>query len=448
MNIEQLYKVYFLGIGGIGMSALVRYFMACGIEVSGYDKTNTLLTKQLESEGARIHYEDNIASIPEDLDLVIYTPAIPSKLKEYQHLLTQNIQLLKRSEVLGELTKDKFTIAVAGTHGKTTISSMIAHCFNSSNVSFAALIGGITNNYHSNFIGKANPEVFIVEADEFDRSFLTLNPDIAVISSMDADHLDVYGDKDAISDSFQLFANQIKENGSLILKSGLKIQSEDHKQWSYDLDSKANFYAKGIRIADEAYFVELSLDNHILNLEMNYSGKHNLENLVAATAVCHLYGLKSEQIANAMSKYLGVKRRFEAIIKTEKLVYIDDYAHHPKELSACINAVKEIYPDRKITGIFQPHLYSRTRDFADEFARSLELLDEILIMDIYPAREFPIEGIDAYFLLDKIKHNQKKYLAKSEVLTCIKKLNLEVLLTLGAGDIDQLVEPLKKLLTV
>lgn len=448
MNIEQLHKIYFLGIGGIGMSALARYFKACGIQVYGYDKKTTKLTDQLVEEGMHIHFNDDFNQIPKELDLIIYTPAIPDSLKEYQYLLKQDIPILKRSEVLGALTKDKFTIAVAGTHGKTTISSMIAHIFNSTDVNFAALIGGITNNYHSNFIGNPKAEVFIVEADEFDRSFLTLRPDIAVISSIDADHLDIYGDKQSVNESFQLFANQIKAKGNLVLKLGLSIQSSIAKQWSYDLDTKADFYAESIKIENEAYVLQLSLDNHPVSMKMSYPGKHNLENSIAAAAVCHLYGLNGKVIADALADYKGVKRRFETILKTDELVYIDDYAHHPKELKACISAVKEIYPDRKVLGIFQPHLYSRTRDFADEFAKSLELLDDIMIMDIYPARELPIEGIDAHFLLGKIDHKHKKFVTKSDVLQCIKEHNIEVILTLGAGDIDELVEPLKEVLSV
>ena len=448
MNLEKLHKIYFLGIGGIGMSALARYFMACGIQVFGYDKTQTPLTEQLINEGAEIHFEDDINNIAEDIDLVIYTPAIPQALSEYQFLLKQEIRMLKRSEVLGELTKDKFTIAVAGTHGKTTISSMIAHCFKSANISFAALIGGITTNYNSNFIGNPNADVFIVEADEFDRSFLTLKPDIAVISSIDADHLDVFGDKNAVQESFQLFADRIKTKGNLILKSGLTIKSDAITQWTYDLDSKADFYAKNIKVENESYILNVCAKDQVVSVKMNYPGKHNLENSIAAYAACQLYGINSEIIENALETYSGVKRRFETIIKTNNLIYIDDYAHHPKELSACINAVKEIYPECRISGIFQPHLFSRTRDFVDEFARSLEMLDEIIIMDIYPARECPIEGINANFLMSRIQHHQKKYLAKSEILSWVKKQKFEVLLTLGAGDIDQFVEPIKKALSV
>lgn len=448
MNIGQLHKIYFLGIGGIGMSALARYYVACGIQVYGYDKTTTKLTDQLVEEGMHIHFNDDVNEIPKDLDLIIYTPAIPDSLNEYQYLLKQDIPMLKRSEVLGALTKDKFTIAVAGTHGKTTISSMIAHIFNSTDVNFAAIIGGIANNYNSNFIGNPKADIFIVEADEFDRSFLTLRADIAVISSMDADHLDIYGDKDSVYESFQLFANQIKAKGNLVLKSGLSIQSSTFRKWSYDLDTKADFHAESIKIENEAYLLRLSLDEHPLSITMSYQGKHNLENSIAAAAVCHLYGINEEIIASSLADYKGVKRRFETIIKTDKLIYIDDYAHHPKELKACISAVKDIYPDRKVLGIFQPHLYSRTRDFADEFAKSLELLDEIMILDIYPARELPIEGIDAHFLLGKIDHKYKKFVTKSDVLQYVKEHNIDVLLTLGAGDIDQLVEPLKEVLSI
>ena len=406
MKLSEIKEIYFLGIGGIGMSALARYFLASGKKVSGYDKTPTPLTDELIKEGAEIHFEDRPDLIPSNIDLVILTPAIPSSLNELHFVEKLDVPLLKRSEVLGEISKDKFTIAVAGTHGKTTISSMIAHIFKCANADFTAIIGGIATNYNSNFIGNKNGEILIVEADEFDRSFLTLYPDIAVISSVDADHLDIYGTKDSVDKSFQLFADQIKENGSLVLKSGLAIQKEN-KLYTYSLSDGENFKAISIEHQNEKFEIKFDLNGLVVNASVKYPGKHNIENALAASAVAKLAQIPEEKIKEALESYSGVKRRFETIYQDDKIVYIDDYAHHPKELNATIGAVKEMYSDKKLTGIFQPHLFTRTRDFADDFAKSLEELDVIILMEIYPAREEAIAGINSKFLLDKIDKKEK-----------------------------------------
>lgn len=447
MEIGQVKNMYFLGVGGIGMSALARYFNKLGVKVSGYDKTPTPLTDQLQTEGIEIHFEDDPSLIPEKIELVVYTPAIPEETKELIFIKEKKIPLYKRSQILGEITKDKFTIAIAGTHGKTTISSMLAHILNITDINVTALIGGIVNGYNSNFIGRVNGDIFIVEADEFDRSFLTLKPDIALVSSIDADHLDVYGSKDHLLESFELFVKNIKPNGKLIFKKGLKLDIGETEKYTYSLLDETDFNCSRLEISEETYSFDLQLlGKTVENISFENPGRHNVENAIAASAIASLYGLTKEQIKLGLETYPGVKRRFEIILKDKDLVYIDDYAHHPAELKACILSVKELYPDKKIMGIFQPHLYSRTRDFADEFAKSLELLDEIIIMDIYPAREVPIAGIDAGFLLNKINHNKKYYKRKEEIPAFVLNRNPEVLLTLGAGNIDQLVEPLKKIL--
>jgi UDP-N-acetylmuramate--alanine ligase len=444
MGIGQMKYMYFLGIGGIGMSALARYFNKLGVEVSGYDKTQTPLTKQLQKEGIIIHFEDQVELIPANIELVIYTPAIPNDLKELKYIKKKNIPLFKRSEILGEITKGKFTIAIAGTHAKTTISSMIAHVFQNSAVNITALIGGIVKEYNSNFIGNVEGEVFVVEADEYDRSFLTLNSDIALISSMDADHLDIYGSENHLLESFELFIQNIKPNGKLVLKNALNPNVSNIESYSYAMNTSADFYCNNFEIKDGEYLIDLKLlKDQLENIRIKIPGKYNIENAIGAAAVANLYGISNEKIISGLKTYPGVKRRFEIIIKQEDLIYIDDYAHHPEELKACILSVKELYPEKKITGIFQPHLFSRTRDFVDEFARSLELLDEIILMDIYPARENPIEGIDTNFLLSRINHPKKYYKKKKEIIDFVYKLKPELLLTLGAGDIDQFVEPLK-----
>ena len=447
MDLNKLHRVYFLGIGGIGMSALARYFHSKGIIVSGYDKSQTPLTNELIDEGIKIHFEDNIDLIPRNIDLVVYTPAIPESNKEYQYFVNNNFELLKRAEVLGKITHDKFTIAIAGTHGKTTISSIIAHILKFTGHNVTALIGGICKNYNSNFISSENTEVFVVEADEYDRSFLTLHPDIEVISSIDADHLDIYGSKKYLNESFKLFAEQIKSNGRLIIKKGIDLTVKAKKNLYYSATCKADFYSSNIRVEGSKYLFDLNFKNsQIKNINFKIPGKHNIENAVAASAVGIEMGIKIEKIKEALETYSGVKRRFDIKIQNPDIIYIDDYAHHPEELKACISSVKELYPDKKITGIFQPHLYTRTKDFADEFAKSLDLLDKVILLNIYPARELPIEGVSSEMILEKIKIKNKKICSNSKVFEELKNNKPEVLLTLGAGDIDKLVEPIENIL--
>ncbi len=445
LDLNKVKHIYFLGIGGIGMSALARYFKSMGIEVSGYDKTPTALTDELKREGIMIHFEENCNLLSKNIDLVIYTPAVPITHKEYIYLKEIGVALKKRSEILGLITEQNKTIAVAGTHGKTTITSLISHILSYSKTPITAFIGGITKNYNSNIIINKNSKYIIVEADEFDRSFLTLHPDIAVISAMDADHLDIYENKKYLEESFELFANQVKKNGLLFYKNGLPLENITNiKTYSYHLKAKSDFYISKIAINNGKYVFDVSGKCDIKNIELGLPGLHNVENAVAAIAVAFSVDINKEIIKEALSSYQGVKRRFDYIINTEKFVYIDDYAHHPEEIKACVSSVKDLFPDKKITGVFQPHLYSRTRDFADEFASSLDMLDNAILLDIYPARELPIEGIDSQMLLNKMKLTNKQLVSKSKLLDVLGSLDPEILLTIGAGDIDQMVEPIKQ----
>lgn len=457
MNIKNLHTVYFLGIGGIGMSAIARYFNSLDCKVVGYDKTKTVLTEQLESEGITIHYNEDISQIPEVIKqkqegtLVIYTPAIPIENVEFQYLKEQGVRLYKRSEVLGLISENYFTIAIAGTHGKTTTSSIIAHILNECGVNCIAFLGGISLNFNSNLLLNKDATIMIVEADEFDRSFLTLSPDIALITSIDADHLDVYGDKDEMKNAYSEFAGKIKRDGKLITKQEcidvLDIRA-DIKTTSYSATGAANTSAANIIIKEGNYYVDI--DNNVSiteDIKIGLPGIHNVENAIGAFAIADYLGIDRHQIKNALASYKGVQRRFETHIKTNEIVYIDDYAHHPSELEMCIKSAKELYPNKKITGIFQPHLYSRTRDFVDEFATSLSLLDDLILMDIYPARELPIEGITSELIESKVTIANKCVVAKSDLLGVINEKEIEVLLTLGAGDIDVFVQPIKIQLT-
>jgi len=462
MNFDKLKAVYFIGIGGIGMSAIARYFHAHGKKVSGYDKTSTPLTVELEQEGIHIHFDDDPALALSEIQiadaasgtisqtLVVYTPAVPKDHKELNYFLREGFTVMKRSQVLGLITENHFTIAVAGTHGKTTTSSMIAHLLTSSGINCTAFLGGISKNYDSNLLLPRDPSqksVVVVEADEYDRSFLTLHPDIAVITSMDADHLDIYGDKNYMEDSYRLYAQQVKPEGMLIYKSGLPIGKINSKQKKYSLDESADYTASDIKVKDHRYyFTWRNNPGAIENLSTLMPGRHNVENVVAAIAVANELKVSPEKIYTAVHSYSGVKRRFDYQLQTNDVVYIDDYAHHPEELRACISSVRELYPGKKITGIFQPHLYSRTRDFADGFASSLSLLDDLILLDIYPARELPIEGVTAEMILNKVTIPNKTLCRKAEVINELNARKIEVLLTLGAGDIDQLVEPVRKFL--
>jgi len=449
MTLDTIKRVYFIGIGGIGMSAIARYFLNRGCEVSGYDKTKTALTALLEEEGMSISYEDDTHTLPNELQaedvelLVVYTPAIPRDSKILNYFQTEGFSLKKRSEVLGIISRGQFCIAVAGTHGKTTTSSIIAHILTDTGFGCTAFLGGIATNFDSNFVLGTN-NVVVVEADEYDRSFLTLNPDIAVITSMDADHLDIYGDESQLHDSFKLFAGQLKDSGTLFVKSGLPMDGGI----SYGINNEAGISASNIRVENARFLFDYSdTVTEIGDLEILLPGRHNIENTVAAVAVALKLGISADLIKKAVANFKGVKRRFEYIVNNPDTIYIDDYAHHPEELKACFDAVRELYPAKKLTVIFQPHLFTRTRDFADAFAEVLSSVDDLLLLNIYPAREQPLEGIDSAYLLNKITLDEKAIYEKSGVLDAIVAKQPELLVTVGAGDIDTLVQPLKKLLS-
>ncbi len=459
MDIQKYRSVYFLGIGGIGMSALARYFHRYGVSISGYDKTPTTLTHQLIEEGIAVHFEDNPELVPNHPDLVVYTPALPKDNKELLFVIERGFPLKKRSEVLGMITRNTKTIAIAGTHGKTTITTMLAHLFKTAGIDSMAFLGGISKNYHTNFIASetstsqpdGSTDYFIVEADEFDRSFLLLYPDIAVITSADADHLDIYGNIDEVRLSFGEFTSHIQKNGTLILKKSVDILPQETGNYTiltYHPEGDADFYPEKIQMKNSRFIFDLvTPTGTIRNITLGLPGKFNLENATAAAAVAYTAGIPDDIIAQSLLTFEGVERRFDFQVVKDDFVYIDDYAHHPEELTACIRAVREIYPSKKITGIFQPHLFTRTRDFADAFASSLENLDELILLEIYPARENPIAGIESAMLLGKVNLKNKKICTKGHLLDELKSRKPEVLLTLGAGDIDQLVTPIREMFT-
>jgi len=453
MNLKELHTVYFLGVGGIGMSAIARYFKSLGRNVIGYDKTKTILTEKLEAEGIVIHYNEDINQIPttvknsEEGTLVVYTPAIPKGNKELIYFQEQGIKLYKRSEVLGLISENYFTIAVAGTHGKTTTSSIVAHILNECGVNCIAFLGGISLNFNSNLLLSENPTTLVVEADEFDRSFLTLSPDIALVTSIDADHLDIYGDKDVMKNAYSEFVSKIKEGGELISKQEcieeLDIR-KDIKVSSYSGSEDAMTAAKNIEIREGDYYVDVATDRNVVkDVKIGLPGIHNVENAIGAFAIVDKLDLDHKQVKAALGSYKGVYRRFETHVKSTDLVYIDDYAHHPSELEVCIKSARELYPNKKITGIFQPHLFTRTRDFIDEFSESLSLLDELILLEIYPARELPLDGIDSELIKSKVTITNKSVVAKADLMNTISEKNIEVLLTMGAGDIDVFVQPIK-----
>ena len=454
MNVKNLHTVYSLGVGGIGMSAIARYFNSLECKVVGYDKTKTVLTEKLESEGIEIHYDEDVNQIPNSIKnketgtLVIYTPAIPKDNKEFIYLNEKGVRLWKRSEVLGLISQNYFTIAVAGTHGKTTTSSIVAHVLNECGVNCIAFLGGISLNFNSNLLLNESPTTLVVEADEFDRSFLTLSPDIALITSIDADHLDIYGDKDAMKNAYSEFVGKIKKEGKLISKQDcideLVIQN-DISVSSYSGTESANVGVDRVSIKDGSYFMDVNVGGKAVSeVRVGLPGIHNVENAVGAFAIADKLGLDHQKIKTALGNYKGVYRRFETHVKTDEIVYIDDYAHHPSELEVCIQSTRELYPNKKVTGVFQPHLFSRTRDFMDEFAESLSLLDELILLDIYPARELPLEGITAELLNSKVSISNKTVVSKADLLTVLSDKNIDVLLTMGAGDIDVFVQPIKK----
>ncbi len=443
MNLNQIHNVYFIGIGGIGMSALARYFDFLGKKVAGYDKTETELTKTLQSLGMAIHFEDSIQSIPSDWTpentLVIITPAIPANHSEWNYLKEKNFVIQKRAEVLGLITKDTFCFAVAGTHGKTTTSSILGHILYEAGEDVTAFLGGIVENYNSNLIGNGKT-VTVVEADEFDRSFLHLHPNLACITSMDADHLDIYGDKAAFEATFVEFAGKIKEKEALFIPKELSLNG-----MTIGIDNDADFTAFNVRIEQGAYVFDVKTPSEIIkNIQFNLPGRHNLMNALVALAMAKTYGSTTDKLVKALSTFKGIKRRFSYQIKNDKLVFIDDYAHHPTEINAVHQAVRELYPQDTVLAIFQPHLFSRTKDFADDFAKSLAQFDEVILLDIYPARELPMEGITSDWLLSKIQNKNKKLVSKNDLISSVLESEARIIVTIGAGDIGDLVNPLKK----
>ncbi len=446
LSLTDIKKIYFLGIGGIGMSALARYFCRRGIAVLGYDKTPSPLTTQLQQEGMNIHFEDNPQLIPQDIDVVVYTPAVPHSLAEWKHIQQMEVPCVKRSQMLGMISTDKETYAVAGTHGKTSTTAMLTQILYG-NKPVSAFIGGIAKNFNSNYVDDNQASILVVEADEYDRSFLSLNPYVAIVTAMDADHLDIYGSKEKLEQSFQDFVDRISKQGFLITKKPLlNILKPQCNVVTYSLqDSDCDYYVKNLRIVSNRQCFDIVCPkNRCVSVSFPIAGTHNIENAVAATAAADICGVDIQKITENLNNYLGVKRRFEYVIDRLDFVYIDDYAHHPKEIEATILAVKKLYPNKKICGVFQPHLYTRTRDFADDFALALSSLDKIVLLDIYPAREEPIEGIDALFLLNKIKNPNKIKVSKENLPDFLAQEAPEVLLTMGAGDIDRIVVKIKE----
>jgi UDP-N-acetylmuramate--alanine ligase len=455
MNLSEIKYIYFIGIGGIGMSALARYFAHKGCKVAGYDRTSSSLTETLEKEGIAIHYDDDLKQIPagfrDDINqtLVVFTPAIPSDHSELNFFRSNSFKVIKRAEVLGLITRSMRGIGIAGTHGKTTTTTLTSHLLQSSAVKCNAFLGGISKNYGTNLL-LSDSKWVVIEADEYDRSFLQLTPEIAIVTSTDADHLDIYGNKSEVLKSFHQYAERIRPGGFLISKSGIDAKFNDINgitRYQYSVaDTTADFHTVNLRTEDGLYHYDLVTPMGLIeNLILGLPGLMNVENSVAAISAALLAGASPDEIRVALKTFNGVQRRFDYHIRRNDLVYIDDYAHHPEELKASITSARKLYPDRKLTGIFQPHLYTRTRDFAAEFAQSLSLLDELILLDIYPARELPIEGVTSNIILDKV--TCKKELCRiDQVLDILHNRELDVLLTMGAGNIDRLIDPITRLL--
>ena len=453
-GIDKLNEVYFIGIGGIGMSAIARFFHAGGVKVSGYDKTPTVLTKELEASGIAVHYTANVELIPKKVDLVIYTPAIPAGQEELVYYRENGYKVVKRSDVLQIITESSFNICIAGTHGKTTITTMVGHLLRHSGFGCNAFLGGIAVNYGTNF-WSSEKNVCVIEADEYDRSFLKLSPNVAIITAMDADHLDIYGTAEAMEDAFIDFSKRVRPGGLVVKQFGLKRGKElvADNMLTYSLQNEsADVYAANIRMMNGSYeFDVLMKDNVLENVKLNMGGMHNVENAIAAIAVASSLEIENDKIKAAVESFKGVKRRFEYVIKNDRLVFIDDYAHHPEELRALINGAKTLFRQKKCTVIFQPHLYSRTRDLADGFAEVLDLADEVILLPIYPARELPIEGVNSEMILEKMNSERKRVMTSEQLMNWIKNdfakiLNKEfgeILITAGAGDIDMLIAPIK-----
>ena len=445
MNLDKIHNIFFIGIGGIGMSALARYFHTLGKNVAGYDKTPTELTDELIQSGISIHFEDKIDLIPaefiKETTLVVITPAVPKAHLQWNYFLEKDFEIKKRAEVLGIITKNTFCFAVAGTHGKTTTSSILAHILFQSGVDVTSFLGGIVENYDSNLVGNGKT-VTVVEADEFDRSFLHLHPNIACITSMDADHLDIYGDSASIEASFEEFASKIEDKNNLFVTTHLPLVGK-----TVGVNEKADFEAINIRIEKSTYIFDIKTNNELItDVRFALPGKHNLTNALMAFAMAKIYGVSDENSKKALASFKGIRRRFSYQVQSEKLVYIDDYAHHPTEINAVHQAVSELYPGQKVLAVFQPHLFSRTRDFADDFAKSLSAFDSVLLLDIYPARELPMEGITSSWLLNKMTNLDRKVVNKNDLISEILNTDSTVIVTIGAGDIGAMVPSIKKAL--
>ena len=449
MKLKEYKNIYFVGIGGIGMSAIARYFNNKNVNIFGYDRVKSSLCIELENEGMKIHYTEdtNQISVQKEDTLVIYTPAIPSENTELSYFVKNNYIVMKRSEVLGKITEDHFTIAISGTHGKTTTSTMIAHILHDSGMDCTAFLGGVSTNYNSNLIFGTEKSVVVVEADEFDRSFLTLNPDVAVITSVDADHLDIYQNKERLISAFSDFTNKIKSGGTLFLEENIDISivnRDDISVLKYGLSVSSD--CKGTDIYSDTKTMKFQVEcngNTFDNLRLNMGGVYNVMNAVVSVSVANLLEIDSSKIVDGINTFMGIRRRFETHISSDNLVFIDDYAHHPKEVTESINAVKQMYPEREITVVFQPHLHSRTKDFMNEFANSLSLADELILLDIYGAREKEIEGVSSQILLNKCTSTKKELSALDSIVEKIADKEIDVLLTLGAGDISTIIEPLR-----
>jgi len=445
MNLNQIHNVFFIGIGGIGMSALARYFKTIGKNVSGYDKTPSMLTDELIASGIDIHFEDRIDLIPKDYytenTLVIITPAVPVTHSQWNFFLEREYQVKKRAEVLGIITKDTFCFAVAGTHGKTTTSSILGHILFESGADVTAFVGGIVENYNSNLIGTGKT-VTVVEADEFDRSFLHLHPNIACVTSMDADHLDIYGTSEEIEASFVEFANKVEDKSQLFITNELPIEGV-----TCAVNEEAVYKAFNVRVGNGSYVFDVQTPTEtIKDIAFGLPGRHNLMNALMALAMAKTFGTSSDAIAKALASFKGIRRRFSYQIKTSNMVYIDDYAHHPTEINAVHQAVRELYPGQKVLAIFQPHLFSRTKDFADDFAKSLSQFDEVVLLDIYPARELPMEGVTSQWLMNKMTNEDKKLVSKEDLIPTILASDAQIVVTIGAGDLGEMVPSIKKAL--
>ena len=451
--------IYFLGIGGIGMSALARYFKAKGHEVAGYDRTPSPLTKRLEAEGIAVHYTDDPSLIPENIEFVVLTPAIPANSLELNYLREHGVEIVKRSEVLGMISRQHKALAIAGTHGKTTTTALVTHILMTANKKLSAFIGGIARNIDSNVvIGDDKDEFVVMEADEFDHSFLRLSPFVSIVTSIDADHLDIYGDYQHLVESFNEFVDKTSDDGLVIYHANLPIET-DKKHITYGLEN-ADVVAENIKVVDGETWFDVVVANHCANqstqrtlrslstFKMQLFGNHNVQNALAAIIMCSYLGVSEDDIRKGLATFKGVQRRFDIRVKNAKHIYVDDYAHHPEEIKAALLAARKVFADKELTVIFQPHLFTRTRDFMDGFAESLSLADRVILLDIYPARELPIEGVTSAALLEKITSKKKMLCSKEELLNTIKDIDPELVMTVGAGDIDRFVPQIEKMLKI